>query len=203
MGNFFRSKVVRLGMGIFNVILLGLLIVQGFVNRFANDTGVFVMFLASILCAAYVIFVYATVDEDAEDRAEGEGIHGVSKTLRKNGRGNMATFNFGKGITTKGDLVGRNIVINGKRIMVDGKLITDEAEGVVELRIIEGTVENITSDASVTVEGNVAGDVSAKMSVTCGDVAGNAKAGMSLTARYISGKATAGMSRNARVVGEK
>ena len=114
-----------------------------------------------------------------------------------------------------GDLVGCNITIEGKRVVIDGKLITDKAEGVIELKVIDGTVENITSSASVTA-GDVTGDVNADMSVTCGnvggnvdaqmsvncqDVSGNAKAGMSITARDITGKANAGMTINARRVG--
>lgn len=117
-----------------------------------------------------------------------------------------------------GDLVGRNVTIEGKRVIIDGKVVTDKAEGVIELKIMDGVVENITSSASVTVQGNVTGNVEADMSVTCGDVggrveaqmsvdcgniAGDARSGMSITARDITGKASAGMTVNARTVGAK
>jgi hypothetical protein len=130
----------------------------------------------------------------------------------------MAKFNFfgdlfGKGKTVSDDIVGRRITINSKTISVDGKTVFDSAEGVVELRILEGTVEKIDSSCSVTIDGPVGGDVRAGMSVTCGDVAGkvdaemsvncgniggNADSGMSITARDIMGNADAGMTINAR-----
>ena len=79
---FLQSKPVTIGMAIFNFVQLALLFTQIFVYAFANDTGIFVMFLASVLCALYVVFVYARTDNEAEDQAEGERMYAVFKSLR-------------------------------------------------------------------------------------------------------------------------
>lgn len=95
------------------------------------------------------------------------------------------------------DIVGDSITIRkGGRIIVDGKLIVDNAEGVVELVIREGIVNNITSSAAVTVHGDVQGNVTAEMSVTCGNVGGDVDADMGVTCGNVGGDVDAGMSIN-------
>jgi hypothetical protein len=111
-------------------------------------------------------------------------------------------------------LRGNSVSINGKRIYVDGKLITDEAEGVIRLEITEGVLQNVEASCDVTCGevrgnvdagmavncGNVGGDVESGMNVTCGDIGRDAEAGMSITAKDIHGDADAGMSIKANNV---
>lgn len=97
-----------------------------------------------------------------------------------------------------GDLVGGSVIVNGKRIIVDGKEITNEAEGVVELRIIGGDGNlTIQTDTEVTVEGDVSGNIDAGMNVTCGNVTGDVEADMNVTCRDIGGNVRADMNVNA------
>lgn len=123
----------------------------------------------------------------------------------------MARFNlFGKlgkvlksGTTFSGD----SISIVGRRIIIDGKVVSEDAEGVVELRILDGIVKDVRSDMNVTCEevrgnveagmnvrcGNIGGNAEANMTLNCGDIAGKARAGMNITAKTIHGDADAGM----------
>ncbi len=110
---------------------------------------------------------------------------------------------FGKGKMTMGDVVGRNINISGKRIIVDGKVISEEATGVIEVVVKEGRVEVLKAGMNITVHGNVEGNADAGMSITCENIGGNADAGMGIKANDIMGSAKAGMSVNAKTVGSK
>jgi cytoskeletal protein CcmA (bactofilin family) len=102
------------------------------------------------------------------------------------------------GTTFSGD-VASVAIING-RVFVDGKEVDPEGKplsGVVEVRILEGTIQNLKSDASITVEkGDVLGNVDARMSVTVhGNVHGNVDAGQSITIRgNVGGDVDAGQS---------
>lgn len=109
---------------------------------------------------------------------------------------------FKKGERTSGDYFGRTVHIQARRIIIDGKVISDSAEGVIELKVTEGVLENVTSSASVTC-GDIAGNVDAGMEVSCGDVGGDADAGMNITCGDITGNADAGMSINARTISGK
>jgi len=75
---------------------------------------------------------------------------------------------------------GSNISINGDQIIIDGVVRRSEVSGVVEVRILEGKVWNITSSASITCS-DVEGDVQAGGSVTCSNVKGDVQAGGSVT----------------------
>lgn len=104
-------------------------------------------------------------------------------------------------------------IING-RLFVDGKEVDLESEahsGIVEVRILEGTIQNLKSDTNITVEkadvlgsvdarmsvtvhGNVQGNVDAGQSVTiAGDVGGDVNAGQSVTCCEVNGSVKAGM----------
>lgn len=85
------------------------------------------------------------------------------------------------------DIVGGRIIING--VEQKGELL----KGVVEVRILEGSVENLRSDASIHC-GDVGGDVDAGMTVHCKNVQGNVDAGMSVHCGDVTGKVKAGMS---------
>jgi len=90
-------------------------------------------------------------------------------------------------------------IING-RVFVDGQEVdpeTDALSGVVEVRILEGTVQDLRSDASIKVEsGDILGNVDARMSaVIHGNVQGNVDAGQSVTIRGdVGGDVHAGQS---------
>lgn len=102
----------------------------------------------------------------------------------------MSTWNI-NGVSYSGNsdlnIVGGRIIIDG--VVQDGELL----KGVVEIRVIEGSIKNLKSDATITC-GNVTGDVDAGMTVHCKNVTGNVDAGMSVHCGKINGKAKAGMS---------
>lgn len=92
---------------------------------------------------------------------------------------------------------GSNISIIDGQVYVDGKPYESEDlkdKSVVTL-IIDGNVNNVTSDVSVTCR-NVEGNVKAGTSVTCDNVKGNVVAGTSISCDDISGDAKAGTSIN-------
>jgi hypothetical protein len=95
---------------------------------------------------------------------------------------------------------GQSVSIVNGRVFVDGKEVNLEGEalsGVVEVRILEGTIQNLKSDSSITVEkGDVLGNVDARMSVIIhGNVQGNVGAGQSATIRgNVGGDVDAGQS---------
>lgn len=106
----------------------------------------------------------------------------------------MATFSI-NGISIQ---AGRNITINGDKVMIDGVLHADiEPRTIMEIRIIEGTIENVRSDMSITC-GDVTGNVDAGMTVNCGNVGGDVDAGMSVNCGSVGGDVDAGMSVNRR-----
>lgn len=93
---------------------------------------------------------------------------------------------------------GSNVIINGRKVIVDGKVITDEAEGVIELRITDGALQNVETTCDVTITGDVRGNVNAGMNVTCGHVGGDVDAGMEARVRgNVQGSVEAGMSVSA------
>lgn len=98
----------------------------------------------------------------------------------------MAIFINGKNYS------GSNIQITNNQVIIDGKVQQDGVNGVVEVRITEGSPVNVTSKMSVYC-GDVKGDVDAGMSVECGSVGGDVDAGMSVTCGDVAGDVDAGM----------
>jgi hypothetical protein len=103
----------------------------------------------------------------------------------------MATLNInGRTIT------GNNLDIVGGRVIVDGVDVTESLKdikgSVLEVRVLEGQIENLRSSGSVTC-GTVLGNIDAGMNVTCGDVSGNVDAGMNVTCGTVGGSVDAGM----------
>lgn len=100
------------------------------------------------------------------------------------------------------DIVGgRSIVIKNGQVFVDGK----EAEiapikGIVEVRVIDGSIGELHSDASVNCEA-VTGNVTAGGSVNCGDVGGSVKAGGSVNCDSVRGDVSSGGSVNCDDIG--
>lgn len=95
-----------------------------------------------------------------------------------------------------------NVIIQGNRvgvlksrIVVDGKDVTDQVgkpkDGILEIRVIEGVIEHLQTDASVTC-GDVRGSVDAGGSIVAGDVGGNANAGGTVKCGDVGGNASAG-----------
>lgn len=116
-----------------------------------------------------------------------------------------------------GNVSGRRVTVRRRRIVVDGRVVSDDLDEEVQIRIVGGDGQlSIDAGGDVVVEGdvangvragmnvrcgNVSGDVEAAMSIDCQDVGGDASAGMDLTARDIAGRARAGMDVNAKSVG--
>jgi hypothetical protein len=109
---------------------------------------------------------------------------------------------MGRFLFSNGDIIaGRNITIKGNVVMVDGKVIDGVVVNqTVELRVLEGTVENIKTDGSVTC-GAVTGNIDASGSVNCDGVGGNVRAGGSVQADDVAGDVSAGGSVNCDKVG--
>ena len=124
-----------------------------------------------------------------------EAFHDLTHLVRSGKVSYKFTIN-GKTFSGSGQSVS---IING-RVFVDGNEVDPEGEalsGVVEVRILEGTIRNLNSDSSITVEkGDVLGSVDARMSVTVhGNVQGNVGAGQSATIRGdVGGDVNAGQS---------
>lgn len=87
---------------------------------------------------------------------------------------------------------GNNISIINGRVTIDGKSQEEAVNGVVEVRITEGTPVSVTSDAAIHCN-DVAGNVRAGMEVNCGEVGGSVNAGMSINCGDVSGSVNAGM----------
>ncbi len=89
---------------------------------------------------------------------------------------------------------GTTISIIDGVVLVDGKPITDDADKLKGRVTItwDGPLMSLSTDASVTVNGNVNGNVKANGSVTAGEVRGNVSAGGSVSCGSIGGAAAAG-----------
>ena len=70
---------------------------------------------------------------------------------------------------------GSNVSIINGRVIVDGKEIANEESREVYVTI-EGDVNKIDCSGSVTVKGNVKGDIDASGSIRCGNVSGSVDA---------------------------
>lgn len=101
----------------------------------------------------------------------------------------MATMKIG-GIK----VTGNSISIQNSKIYIDGKLMEDNpivTDGILEVKIIEGVVENLSADGSVTA-GAVKGNISAGGSIDCDCVGGGVKAGGSVKCGRVGGTIQAG-----------
>jgi hypothetical protein len=101
----------------------------------------------------------------------------------------MATINIG-GVK----VTGNNISIVNNKVYIDGNLMEGDpavAGGILEVRILEGTVEHVSADGSVTA-GSIKGNVSAGGSVTCDCVGGSLTAGGSVKCGRVGGSISAG-----------
>jgi hypothetical protein len=87
--------------------------------------------------------------------------------------------------------IGSNIEINGENILVDGQVVKNGLAGTVKIQF-EGDIASIKSDTSVTVNGNVHGNVDAGGSIICQQVGRDVDAGGSVTCTDIQGDVDAG-----------
>ncbi len=85
--------------------------------------------------------------------------------------------------------------IVGGRVIIDGVVQEQSLNGVAEVRVLEGVINKLTTDASVRCD-TVNGDVNASGSVNCGSVAGDVKAGGSVNCGPVQGSVKAGGSVN-------
>lgn len=90
---------------------------------------------------------------------------------------------------------GNNLVIQNGKVYIDGKLVEgaeDHAENkILEVRIVEGTVESLTADGNVVALG-VHGSVSAGGNVKTDSVGGSVNAGGNVNCGRIGGSVNAG-----------
>ena len=86
---------------------------------------------------------------------------------------------------------GGNISIHNGSLIVDGKHIDGQLQGVVRIEV-EGSLISLTTDAAVNVKGDVNGNVVAGGSVNCNGVTGSVQAGGSVNCNGIGGSVTAG-----------
>jgi hypothetical protein len=86
---------------------------------------------------------------------------------------------------------GNSISIQNGKVTIDGVVQDGVLSGVVEIRVVEGILGQLTCDGSVTC-GDVRGDVDAGGSVDCKHVGGNVDAGGSVTCGNVSGAVDAG-----------
>lgn len=98
----------------------------------------------------------------------------------------MANFTI-NGTTFSGD----NITITNGRVTIDGVTQEQSLSGVVQIKITDGIIGELHSDASVQC-GDVRGNVCAGGSVNCDNVGGNVNAGGSINCDNVAGSITAG-----------
>ena len=84
-----------------------------------------------------------------------------------------------------------SIKINNGTIVVDNNSFNFD-EKVINIEVIEGTINNIQSKFSINITGDVGKHVDAGGSVKCNNVGGNVDAGGSVTCGHIYGYADAG-----------
>lgn len=103
----------------------------------------------------------------------------------------MATININGNIYN-----GNNIVVRNGVITIDGvDQKTDAAKGVLEVRVLGGSIGELTTDAAVNCE-EVRGNVISGGSVNCNGVGGDVRAGGSVNCDNIGGSVNAGGSIN-------
>lgn len=87
---------------------------------------------------------------------------------------------------------GASLSINNGIVKVNGQVITSGLSGVVELKV-EGDIGQLRTDASVSMNGDVLGDIDAGGSVSIkGNVKGNVDAGGSVSCGNVGGDVDAG-----------
>jgi hypothetical protein len=86
---------------------------------------------------------------------------------------------------------GRSVIITNGRVIIDGVPQDGTLSGVVEIRVTQGVLGELSTDASVTC-GQVLGNVSAGGSVRCDQISGSVTAGGSVNCGNVGGSVSAG-----------
>ena len=86
---------------------------------------------------------------------------------------------------------GRSVSIINNRVTIDGVEQDGTLSGVVEIRVLDGSISELRCDASVTC-GAVTGGVTAGGSISCASVGGNVNAGGSVSCGSVRGSVRAG-----------
>lgn len=86
---------------------------------------------------------------------------------------------------------GNNVSIINGRVTIDSVVQQGDVKGVVEIRVTEGVIGSLTTDASVNC-GEVRGDVKAGGSVNCDGVGGSITCGGSVNCDAVGGSVMAG-----------
>lgn len=95
-------------------------------------------------------------------------------------------------ITVNGrEVMGSNLHIVGRRVMIDGKDLGEDYTSPLEVRVLEGVIGDLHADGSVNCN-DVAGSVRAGGSVNCDYVGGNVSAGGSVNCDNVGGNVAAG-----------
>ena len=112
---------------------------------------------------------------------------------------NASTFQFLRNLLriNAQNACSSEITVSNNSVYVDGKLVQKELSGVVKIEF-EGDLASLTSEGSVSVNGNVKGDVDAGGSVACGNVEGDVDAGGSVNCGNVEGDVDAGGSISMR-----
>lgn len=84
----------------------------------------------------------------------------------------------------------QNVSVRDGIVMVNGIVHGEKVSGVVEIKVSEGTLVNLSTDASVSC-GDVTGDVNASGSVRCDNIGGDVVASGSVRAESVGGNITA------------
>jgi hypothetical protein len=91
---------------------------------------------------------------------------------------------------------GRSVSVINSHVIVDGIEISGDRnlpENILEIRVIEGTIEELKTDVSVSCL-DVAGNIEAGGSVSCDKVGGDVHAGGSVSCDEVGGSIYAGCS---------
>lgn len=86
---------------------------------------------------------------------------------------------------------GNSVVVTNDTVIIDGKVQRGEVSGVVQV-VVSGDIGYLKSNASVTVNGNVSGNIDAGGSVQCLNIDGNVDAGGSVSCKNVGGGVDAG-----------
>ena len=108
-------------------------------------------------------------------------------SITSNGSSSTVIVN-GKTYTVSGN----NISVKNGNVYVDGKLISENKGSEVVKIEWKGPLASLKSDVSVSVDGDIHGNVDAGGSVNCKDVGKDVNAGGSITCANVNGNVDAG-----------
>lgn len=102
---------------------------------------------------------------------------------------------MGKTIINGKTYNGNSISIQGDRVIIDGNIVESVNKGI-KIEIVHGPIDSIYSDKSLTIVGNINGNVAAGGSVSCDTVVGNITTKKSVACDDVEGDIFAGGSVN-------